>query len=132
MTETKSITTINKTNIQTLRSTIQKALDSAVNRVGLTAKVNGIKYGETYFTFWAKVETKTSGEQLFKKHAEWYGLKPEWFGLTFSFRNELYRITGWNDNSRRYKIASVRTSDNQVFGFTPELVKQQLDTKKAA
>src|SRR5258708_2436389 len=108
MAENKNITTINKTNIQTLRSTIQNALDNSLNKVGLVAKVNGIKYDRTYFTFSAKVETKASGEQLFKEHAELYGLKPEWFGLTFSFRNELYRITGWNDNSRHFKIASVR------------------------
>jgi len=130
--EKKDITTIDKTNIQVLRSTIQDALDNALNKVGLNAKVNGIKYDKTYFKFSAKVETVNSGKQLFEEYAGLYGLKPESFGQTFSFRNELYRITGWNSNSRRFKIAAVRTSDNHVFGFTPDMVKQQLNTKKAA
>lgn len=66
----------------------------------------------------AEARKAAKAERDFKRWAETYGLKPEWFGQTFTSRGTDYRIVGINTRAPKFPVQVERVHDGRSFKFT--------------
>lgn len=71
----------------------------------------------------AKARKAAKAERDFKRWAASYGLKPEWFGETFTSRGTGFRIVGINTRAPKYPVQAERVRDGKGFKFTADGVR---------
>ena len=109
----KQITSFNRTNLKTLRSEIDAALEAVLAKHGLTADLGNIRFGATDFRCKLNVEvasttgpasvadTDAAAERKFKAHAWKFGLTGDEFGKTFKSRGTAFTIIEINPRAKR-------------------------------
>lgn len=126
--------TIDKTLVRDLRDKMQAVLEANFKVEGFKINVGNATYRESEIKF--KVEiTRTNNEgnsaqaeSDFQRLSFLFGLKSEWYGKTFAFKKNLYKITGLKAaRGTRYPVIATRLSDGQEFKFGADLIKREFD-----
>lgn len=98
-------------NIQVGRMTYQ---DAKTISIPLSASVGD-----------APIEETPSG-RLFLAMAPHYGFDKKDLGRMFKYKNQLYKITGWDSNARKYCLRTEIVNSGKVMRFEPSYVKRLL------
>ena len=137
-TKTQAVTKFDGALINTLRPVLEGAIKKALVPYGLESEVGSIRYDNTNFTASVKVMTANNGRQsyleLVKNSKYLLGshlVKAKWFGKTFRYRGDEYRIVG-GKFGREYDVQTIRVRDNRSYSFTSRLVREAFEGKAAA
>jgi hypothetical protein len=122
----ENIVEFNKSNLADLKKEIEAALSDALSKFGLKGELGNIKYESTQFNVDVVVSTPAHAGKQFAENAIRWGLKPEWFGQSFTYRGEMYTITGINPRRRKYPVIA-RSETGTTIGFHGETIRRLLD-----
>jgi hypothetical protein len=122
--------TISKTFVQDLRNQMQAVLDANLKVEGFTISVGNATYRESEIKFKVEITRTNSdgnsaqGELDFQRLSFLFGLKAEWFGKTFIFKENSYKITGLKAaRGTRYPVLATRENDGRVFMFAAAVIQ---------
>ena len=108
---------ITKKMLVDIRPEIEEALKEVADKFGISMSLGNGVYGGLEGHF--KLLLRTTGEngetkesEDFKRYASSYGLKPEWFGKTFTHQGETYTIGAILPKKRKMPIG-ILTSDGK-------------------
>lgn len=121
-----TITTIDRQTCKLLAAEIEAALQTVAAKHGVKITSGGGTIGATEFV--CKVQVTLTGEAMddaaraqFVKYAELYGLKPEYFGRTFTSGGKSYKVAGLALN-RSAKPVKITRADGVAMITTVESV----------
>jgi hypothetical protein len=123
------ITKFDVSRITTLRPVIEEAVKWALVAYGLEASLGSIKYDDTSFTGALKVSTPDSAQQAYARLVKYDKLRSQWFGTTFTFKSDQYKIVGARNGRSKYSVETVRLRDQKQYFFTPLAIRRVLDAE---
>jgi hypothetical protein len=107
------IKTIDKAAIVAMRTVIEAALQGVAKEYGLDITVGHGTYGESTGSLKVEMVVPTADgiPADFRKYCSVYGLKPEQFGMVFTYEGKQYKLTGISVG-RVYPILTLKLSTN--------------------
>ena len=70
----------------------------------------------------AKEAKENKKEALWMLYAPSFGLKPEWFGKTFTCRNKTFEIIDLQPRKHKFPVIGLCKEDGKQYKFGPETV----------
>ena len=105
----KKLTAFTSETCDTLRSEIDKAVETVATKFGISLKVGNIRYSDTTTTL--KLEAAVEGAQQTEERSRWkqfatlYDLNPKWLDMTYTTgKGQVVKIVGLSDG-RKPKVA---------------------------
>jgi len=102
MTNIKDIKQFTGTNLKQVRKEIETKLEE-LKALGLDVSIGNISYDDTKFTTKMTVSLASAGdiyEQEFKSKCDYFGMKEDLVGTTFTLRGKEYVFRGFRPNAR--------------------------------
>lgn len=124
---------MSKNEVRKIRSRLQKKLDKIGEQLGWKLTLGNARFRDTIvFNLEvsipdAKGHHTTQGESDWKLQAKRFDMNEKWFGETFLFRNEKYKIVGLKPRSRKFPILCeclTGSKRGRNFKFSVEHVRQ--------
>ena len=107
----KNITQFDKSNLQTLRVEMDKALQAISNKYGITIKAGNASYSGNECTFKVKCNTKaTDGTVITKEAMDWdrhkgfHGMDHLSVGDKITIQGSTYILSGFNTRARKAPV----------------------------
>ena len=107
----KNITQFDKSNLQTLRVEMDKALQAISNKYGITIKAGNASYSGNECTFKVKCNTKaTDGTVITKEAMDWdrhkgfHGMDHLSVGDNITIQGTTYILSGFNTRARKAPV----------------------------
>lgn len=131
------ITKIGRSEHVLLSTRMAELLAPLEAEFGVKLNVGGGQYGQGTGMVRVNVEVQDTGsgmsasEQTFRLHAGYVGLKPEWFGASFYYNGQEYRVVGLNLGAPKYPVNVERVHDKKAFKMTASMVKIGIEAEVA-
>ena len=119
------ITQFDRTNLKALRADIDRAVNDALGKYGLTAELGNISFTATDFNAKIKVSCGSSEDAArreFEKYAPRFGLDPDDFGTSFRQGGTIFTVVGIKPKSHKYPVLAANKRGT-VYKFAASDVK---------
>lgn len=136
-----TIRTIDRATLGTVTQQFVSELKDLADRLGIDIASGGGQYGGTTGTIKINLSVRDTGmgksgaQQEFEHYARSYGIDPAAFGKDFAYDArkpwEIYKVSGVNPGSPKYRFSGTRNSDGRSFKFTPECLRKHFPAPKA-
>jgi len=100
-----------KVTVRLVREKMDAALQAVAKEFGISIRCGSGRYTATNVSMKVELSVISDGGEVetkemadFKRYAEFYGLKPEDLGTTFSYRGDPVKIIGAKPSCRKYPI----------------------------
>jgi hypothetical protein len=121
---------MNRTRAKLISNRIEAALKDLESELDVTIEVKGSTFSDTWVNVRLTVcekdengETQSRDREEYIAHAEFSGMKPEWFGKEFTSRGTTYVLDGYSARSYKFPCRATRTKDGKRFKFGADAVK---------
>ena len=128
-----TINVFNKYEVANLKAEAKKALAEVEAKFGVTFDLGAGRYNEQSLSFKVTATLNDEAdkpisdrERQFKLYAPTAGLQESDLGKMFNSHNENFRITGWNNRNRKYKIIAENIRNHKSFKFGVQTVLRGL------
>ena len=115
-----------KTNLDTLRKDLNKALEAVQKKHGIDIHVGNISYKENEAKVKVICETKSAGEAKVKQenseydfHRKYYSELPE-MNSKIKLNGKIFTITGWSSRAKKYPVI-ITNSKGKQFKISVEM-----------
>lgn len=132
------ITNFGRHEHQILSAAITKALKDVGDEYGVDLSVTGGRVGSGLGQINLEVKVRETaagvdgGKALWDRICTHYGLRPEHYGMTFTYQGTLYKVTGLRTSRPKYPIDAIRVHDKRAMKFVASTVAAKLPMKAAA
>jgi hypothetical protein len=116
-------TKFDKPLLRVLRQEIDMALKAVGDKYGMEISAGNASFAAKEAHFKVSLKLRGADGQVFDaaaesfKHHAWYvGLKPEHLGQSFTVRDKVYTISGFDERARTYAILA-KDSNDTVYKF---------------
>lgn len=108
---------------------INAALKAIGDELGVDFNASGGQIGDLSGVIKVAVSVRSTSsglngkEQEFKRNARYVGAEPEWFGKTFEFRGDTFKVYGINVNAHKYGVSAECLRTKRSFKFPASTVR---------
>ena len=130
-----SITEFDKPALKALRIALDKAVKEVGEEFGINLETGGCRFSSTIATFKLEATVAQDGEfeskqrMEFKRNAQWINginLDDE-----FVSGGKRFRVDGWSNKAKRYKILAVELRSGKTYKFACEDVRRNIELEAA-
>jgi hypothetical protein len=135
------IETLDRAALKALRSPLQAALDVVAKEHGISIKVGSGSYSFQNASLKLELAVKDSTGNVMTPHrANWSvwasmptnKLKESWLDKTFTFKNETYRIDGFNSSAPVRPIVTQRVGTGKTYTWKVDAIVRFMARKEVA
>jgi|TARA_R110000824_G_scaffold20454_2_gene76973 hypothetical protein len=134
------IETLDRAALKALRSPLQAALDVVAKEHGISIKVGSGSYSFQNASLKLELAVKDSTGNVITPHrADWNvfakmipDLNESWLDETFTFKNETYKVTGYNSSARVRPIVTERVSNGKTYTWKQDALVRFMARKEVA
>jgi len=118
------IKSFDRKNVRLIISDIETALEAVASKYGISLKYKSARFSASNVSFKLEGDTiDANGTVETKEHKYWnrfatgYGLKNEWLGRVFNYKNDSFVIIGLSPRKSKYPVIVSCVRNKKTFKF---------------